>query len=87
MLILTFLVNYYHQETHPGVGFNYAYVPGILMLVAFSLSFILFTKNNLKWAYFQYTIDGVRSFFMKSLQPIYLNIINFDLIKDTRRIS
>ncbi|MBT8242568.1 MAG: hypothetical protein KJO14_02475 [Nitrosopumilus sp.] len=48
MLILTFLVNYYHQETHPGVGFNYAYVPGILMLVAFSLSFILFTKNNLK---------------------------------------
>lgn len=48
MLVVTFLVNYYHQETHPGMGFNYAYVPGILMLIAFSLSFVLFTKNNLK---------------------------------------
>ena len=47
LLIVTFLINYYHQETHPEIGFNYAYVTGILMLAAFSASFILFTKNQL----------------------------------------
>ncbi|QLH05386.1 hypothetical protein C5F49_08670 [Nitrosopumilus oxyclinae] len=46
-LVLTFLINYYHQETHPGDGFNYAYVTGIIMLVAFSISFVMFTKNQL----------------------------------------
>ena len=48
LLAVTFLINYYHQDTHPGVGFNYAYVTGILMLVAFSISFVMFTKNQLK---------------------------------------
>ena len=48
LLVVTFLINYYHQETHPGIGFNYAYVTGVLMLVAFSASFVLFTKNQLK---------------------------------------
>ena len=48
LLVVTFLINYYHQETHPGIEFNYAYVPGVLMLIAFSISFVLFTKNNLK---------------------------------------
>ncbi len=48
LLVVTFLINYYHQETNPGVGFNYAYLTGILMLVAFSISFVLFTKNQLK---------------------------------------
>jgi len=48
LLVVTFLINYYHQETHPGIGFNYAYVTGILMLVAFSISFIMFTKNQLQ---------------------------------------
>jgi len=48
LLVVTFLINYYHQETHPGVGFNYAYVTGISMLVAFSISFVMFTKNQLK---------------------------------------
>jgi Mg2+ and Co2+ transporter CorA len=47
LLVATFLINYYHQETHPGVGFNYAYVTGVLMLVAFSISFVMFTKNQL----------------------------------------
>ncbi|MGY5146905.1 MAG: hypothetical protein ACW9W4_02765 [Candidatus Nitrosopumilus sp. bin_7KS] len=46
-LVVTFLINYYHQETHPGDGFNYAYVTGIIMLVAFSISFVMFTKNQL----------------------------------------
>ncbi len=48
LLVVTFLINYYHQGTHPGVGFNYAYVTGILMLAAFSISFVMFTKNQLK---------------------------------------
>ena len=48
LLVVTFLINYYHQETHPGIGLNYAYITGILMLVAFSISFAMFTKNQLK---------------------------------------
>ena len=48
LLVVTFLVNHYHEETHPSVGFNYAYVPGILMLIVFAISFLIFTKNNLK---------------------------------------
>ncbi|MCV0430865.1 hypothetical protein [Nitrosopumilus sp.] len=47
LLVVTFLINYYHQETHPGIGFNYAYVTGVLMLVSFSISFIMFTKNQI----------------------------------------
>jgi len=47
-LILTFLINHYHEENHPGDGFNYAYVSGIIMLISFGASFILFTKDNLK---------------------------------------
>jgi len=47
-LILTFLINYYHEQNHPGIGFNYAYIPGIIMLISFAASFILFTKDNLK---------------------------------------
>ena len=48
LLVVTFLINHYHEETHSGVGFNYAYVPGILMLIAFSISFFIFTKNHIK---------------------------------------
>ncbi|MDH3695720.1 MAG: hypothetical protein OEQ94_01795 [Nitrosopumilus sp.] len=48
LLVVTFLINYYHQEDHPGVGFNYAYVTGVLMLAFFSISFIMFTKDRLK---------------------------------------
>jgi len=47
LLVVTFLINHYHQEIHPGIGFNYAYVTGVLMLVAFSISFVMFTKNQL----------------------------------------
>lgn len=48
LLVLTFLINFYHQEDHPGVGFNYAYISGIAMLIMFSISFIMFTKDRLK---------------------------------------
>ena len=48
LLVVTILINYHHQEDHPGIGFNYAYVTGIAMLVVFLSSFIIFTKKNLK---------------------------------------
>ena len=48
LLVMTILINYYHQEDHPGVGFNYAYATGIVMLAVFLASFIIFTKTNLK---------------------------------------
>jgi hypothetical protein len=30
------------------VGFNYAYIPGILMLAVLAISFIIFTKDRMK---------------------------------------
>ena len=48
LLILTFLLNNYHQETHPESELNYAYVTGIAMLGAFAASLLLFTKDKLK---------------------------------------
>ena len=48
LLVITFLINQYHQENHPDIGFNYAYATGVAMLIAFSISFVMFTKNNLK---------------------------------------
>ena len=48
LLVITFLINNYHQEVHPDEGLNYAYVTGIAMLVAFSISFVMFTKERMK---------------------------------------
>ena len=48
LLIATILINYYHQQDHPSVGFNYAYVTGVTMLAVFIISFFIFTKKNLK---------------------------------------
>jgi len=48
LLVITLLINYYHQQDYPNVGFNYAYIPGIGMLAAFLASFILFTKDRIK---------------------------------------
>jgi len=48
LLVLTLSINYYHQQVHPGVGFNYAYIPGVGMLVSFSISFVMFTKDKIK---------------------------------------
>jgi len=47
LLVMTFLINYYHQQVHPGVGFNYAYIPGVAMLAVFTISFVLFTKARI----------------------------------------
>ncbi|WP_428325205.1 hypothetical protein [Nitrosopumilus sp.] len=48
LLVATFMINNYHEEVHPGIGFNYAYVTGIGMLIAFGISFVIFTKDRLK---------------------------------------
>ncbi len=47
LLIFTFIIHSYHNQDHPGIGFNYAYVTGIAMLIAFLASFILFNKDKL----------------------------------------
>ncbi len=47
LLIATFIIHSYHNQDHPGIGFNYAYVTGIAMLIAFLASFILFNKDKL----------------------------------------
>lgn len=48
LLASTFLIHTYHEQDHPGVGFNFAYVTGIAMLIVFLTSFILFNKEKLK---------------------------------------
>ena len=48
LLITTLIINAYHEQDHPGIGFNYAYVTGIAMLIVFLGSFILFNKDKLK---------------------------------------
>ena len=48
LLTATFIIHTYHEQDHPGIGFNYAFVTGIAMLVVFSISFILFNKDKLK---------------------------------------
>ena len=47
LLILTFGIHTFHEQDHPGSGFNYAYVTGVAMLLVFSISFILFNKEKL----------------------------------------
>ncbi len=48
LLIVTLIIHTYHEQDHAGIGFNYAYVTGIAMLLVFSISFILFNKDKLK---------------------------------------
>jgi len=47
LLIVTFIIHMLHQQDQYS-GFNFAYVSGIGMLVAFAISFILFNKDKLK---------------------------------------
>ena len=48
LLVATFTIHVYHEQDRSGIGFNYAYVTGIAMLIAFSVSFLLFNKDKLK---------------------------------------
>ena len=47
LLVLTFVLNHYHGQSGSASGFNYAYIPGVLMLAAFAAAFVIFTKKNL----------------------------------------
>ncbi len=47
LLIVTLIFHSYHEQDHPGIGFNYAYVTGIAMLIVFAVSFLLFNKDKL----------------------------------------
>ncbi len=48
LLIATFAIHTYHEQDHPGIGFNYAYVTGIAMLIVFLGSFFIFNKDRFK---------------------------------------
>ena len=47
-LVITYLIYNYHEEEHPGIGFNYAYISGIAMIIVFMASFALFYKDRFK---------------------------------------
>jgi len=48
LLVITIVINYYHQTNHPDTGINYAYVTGIVMVVVFMISFVKFNYEKLK---------------------------------------
>ena len=49
LLLATLLIDQYHRDSDPtGTGFNYAYVTGMGMLAAFSVSLLMFTKAHLR---------------------------------------
>jgi len=48
LLITTYVISTYHETDHPGIGFNYAYITGISMLIVFITSFVLFGKERIK---------------------------------------
>jgi len=48
LLIVTFIIHVYHEQDHPGIGFNYAFVTGVAVVIVFLTSFILIYKDKLK---------------------------------------
>jgi len=48
LLVITYLIFNYHEEDHSGIGFNYAYISGIAMIIVFMASFGLFYKERFK---------------------------------------
>jgi len=48
LLIVTFIIHAYHEQDHPGIGFNYAFVTGVAVVIVFLTSFILIYKDKLK---------------------------------------
>jgi hypothetical protein len=48
LLVVTYMISTYHETDHPGIGFNYAYITGISMLIVFITSFVLFGKYRIK---------------------------------------
>ncbi len=47
LLAATYLISN-HETNLPGIGFNYAYITGISMLIVFIASFVLFGKERIK---------------------------------------
>jgi len=47
LLAITYLIFNYH-EVYPEIEFNYAYISGIAMIIAFMASFGLFYKDRFK---------------------------------------
>ena len=48
LLVATIAIYFYHEEDHPGDGFNYAYITGIAMIVVFMASLALINKDRFK---------------------------------------
>jgi Mg2+ and Co2+ transporter CorA len=48
LLVATYVISNYHEMNHSGIGFNYAYITGISMLIVFIASFVLFGKDRIK---------------------------------------
>ncbi len=48
LLVITIVINYYHQSNHLDTGINYAYVTGIAMVIVFMISFVKFNYEKLK---------------------------------------
>lgn len=48
LLLATIAIFYYHEEDHPGIGFNYAYVTGIAMIAVFMASLAMINKDHKK---------------------------------------
>ena len=48
LLVITYLIVNYYEEGSTGIGFNYAYISGIAMIIVFMASFGLFYKNRFK---------------------------------------
>lgn len=48
LLVSTIVIFYYHEEDHPGDGFNFAYVTGIAMIVVFMASLAMINKGRFK---------------------------------------
>jgi len=46
LLLLTIAIFYYHEEDHPGIGFNYAYLTGIAMIAVFLISLAMMNKEK-----------------------------------------
>jgi len=48
LLVATIGIYYYHEEDHSEMGFNYAYVTGIAMIIVFMISFVMFNTDRWK---------------------------------------
>ena len=46
LLVATIAIYLYHEEDHPGEGFNYAYVTGTVMIAVFVASLALINKDK-----------------------------------------